>query len=421
MKPQPLPWCEPLALARALNAPSMVLLHSSAATHYSGDTSLLAVDCLESVDIERFSDIDALLSQQKSRWFGFLGYELKHDCERYSTAEKGEFALPRGRMMRFGAVYEFNHKLRTLVCCSDDVVALPALHDASEIAPAAVKSLTSNMSKQEYLGKVKQVLSAIAEGDIYQANLTRKFYGTWQDESDTLSLFARMCRLTPAPYSALIRMNGVDILSSSPELFLRCDTDGVVETRPIKGSIARGETVVEDEANRIALEQSSKNRAENLMIVDLMRNDLARACTQGSVKVSKLFDVNTHATIHHMASSITGQLRDDCSKAALIRDCFPPGSMTGAPKIRAVELCNQLETLERGVYSGALGWLDSDGSMELSVVIRTLIIKGTQFEFQVGGGIVADSEPLAEWAETMEKSLGLINTLGVSRGQLESL
>lgn len=425
MKPQPLTWRDPLELAYSLNAPAMVLLHSSAQTHYSGERSLLAVGLRESVDINHFSELEALLHSTQHRydncWFGYLGYELKHDCESYRPAEPNTFGLPRGRMMKFSHIYEFDHTAKTLTLWVDGTTLPPQPTPLPVFQPPALSSLSSNMSKQDYLDKVSQLLDYIARGDLYQANLTRKFYGTWESPPDSIQLFAHMCRTTPAPYSALIRMHGVDVLSSSPELFLRCDASGMVETRPIKGTIGRGKTPQEDASNKLALANSTKNRAENLMIVDLMRNDLARSCNPSSIKVSQLFDVNTHATIHHMASSITGQLYDTTSRTDLIRGCFPPGSMTGAPKIQAVELCNMLEKVERGVYSGALGWLAGDGSLELSVVIRTLIIQQNRFEFQVGGGIVADSEPELEWQETIDKSMGILKSLNITRQRMEAL
>lgn len=426
MTPQPLPWCDPLALAQALAQDTMVLLHSSAQTSYSGRYSLLAVDLEETVDFSSLDVLDTIVSKGSEpfahSWFGYLGYELKHDCERYAQApERVAYPLPIARMMRFGTVYQFDHDNQTLVAWAEHAVAPQACQPHNLIYPPMVSSLISNMDKAAYLHKVGAIKEEIAQGNLYQANLTRKFTGAWENTPDSLALFARMCEVTPAPYSAYLRMNGVAVLSSSPELFLRLGSNEQVETRPIKGSSPRGETPEVDEKNRTALENSGKNRAENLMIVDLMRNDLSRSCEPGSVAISRLYDVNTHATIHHMASTISGKLKQNEKISRLIRHCFPPGSMTGAPKIRAVELCNALEGIERGIYSGAVGWLGSDGSMELSVVIRTLIMWENRFEFQVGGGIVADSEPMAEWKETMDKAMGIAKTLGITRASLESL
>lgn len=417
MREQQLNWCNPLALAQSLGDGPMALLYSSAATSYSGGKSLLAYHLLETAEFDNFDAIAPLLASGH-QWFGYLSYEMRHDAEHYSKAARQGIALPRARLMRFADVYVFDHQAKTLTLHSDNPQPLPALADVVEAAPAPAR-LYSNMSRQDYEKKAAHIIEAIKSGSLYQANLTRKFHGTWDKAPDSLALFARLCRISPAPYSSYLRMDDACVLSSSPELFLKIGTDGSVSTRPIKGSAPRGATPAEDTRLRDELAASEKNRAENLMITDLMRNDLARACHPKSVEVSGLFDVTTHATIHHMASTVTGQLAKPTPE--LLRACFPPGSMTGAPKIRAVELCNALEGVERGIYSGAIGWFSGDGSAELSVVIRTLILSGKNFEFQVGGGIVADSTPHGEWQETMDKSMGILKTLGISRQELEAL
>ncbi len=425
MKPQILPWCNPLDLANSFGAQPLVLLHSSVQTSYSGRLSLLAVNKVESVDIDSFDALSSLLAQNKQRfeqcWFGYLGYEMRHDCEHYTPANAGRTRLPRGRLMRFADVYVFDHDARTLTLWSENPQVLPTLHPVAEFQPIHVSGLSSNMSRAEYETKVASIIDEIHAGSLYQANLTRKFYGQWESAPDGLALFARLCQQSPAPYSSYLRMEEAEILSSSPELFLRVDADGIATTRPIKGSAPRGKTPAEDASIRHALENSAKNRAENLMITDLMRSDLAKSCVDGSVSVSGLFDVTAHATIFHMASTISGTLEENATLGELLRATFPAGSMTGAPKIRAVELCTALEGVERGVYSGAIGWFGGDGACELSVVIRTLIVQRENFEFQVGGGIVADSTPAGEWQETMDKSLGIIKTLAIPRSNLEAL
>ncbi len=425
MLPQPLPWCDPLALATSLDSCPMVLLHSSARTSYSGRRSLLAARLVESVDITDLRELNPLLRHDTAcfahGWFGYLGYELRHGCETYSPAVPGRFQFPAGRLMRFEDIYVFDHDERSLTLWSLRAGNLPELRPIPDTLPPAVTELTSHNSRASYEAKVREVLEAIHAGSLYQANLTRKFYGTWETAPNGLALFARMCALTPAPYSAYLRMEDAEILSSSPELFLKVNADGTVCTRPIKGSAPRGTTAAEDESIRSALAHSRKNRAENLMITDLMRNDLARACVDGSVETSGLFDVTKHATIFHMASTVSGQLKPGMSVGDLLLRTFPPGSMTGAPKICAVELCNALEQVERGIYSGAIGWFGGDGSAELSVVIRTLVMQGKSFEFQVGGGIVADSTPESEWRETMDKALGILRTLNLAPSLLEGL
>ena len=219
--------------------------------------------------------------------------------------------------------------------------------------------------------------------------------------------------MSPASYSAFMRLDDTYILSSSPELFLHADAAGHIHTRPIKGSAPRFQDEGQDRQSRDALTASAKDQAENLMIVDLMRNDLSRSCLPGSVRAEKLFEVTSHATIHHMSSMVTGIKRPECSTLDAVKACFPPGSMTGAPKIKAMDLCSRMEEIERGIYSGALGWFGGDGSCELSVVIRTLIMNGKNFEFQAGGGIVADSTPQGELDELIEKSRGIFTALEI--------
>jgi para-aminobenzoate synthetase component 1 len=425
MKPQPLAWCDPLTLAMSLGDGPMALYFSSAHTGYSGDMSLLAYGLAESVDVVDFDAIDTLLTSDKERfaqsWFGYIGYEMRHDSESYTQASQQGYDLPRARLMRFSDVYVFDHNAHTLHLFSDTPHNPPPLKPIKNSILPLITRFESNMTRQEYEAKVAAIIDEIHAGNLYQANLTRKFGGEFSETPDGLALFARLCQQSPAPYSAYLRMPDAEILSSSPELFLKIGSDGSVGTRPIKGTAPRSADATKDAALREELKHSAKNRAENLMITDLMRSDLARSCKPGSVKAEDLFDVTEHATIFHMASNVSGTRRQDDTIGALLRNTFPPGSMTGAPKIRAVELCNRLEGIERGIYSGAIGWFGGDGSAELSVVIRTLILQDANFEFQVGGGIVADSTPAGEWQETMDKALGILKTLGIPRNNLEAL
>ena len=254
------------------------------------------------------------------------------------------------------------------------------------------------MTDEEYKQKVAVIIEKIRAGELYQANLTRKFYG--EIKADPFELFCKLTEISPAPYSAYIKFGDTHIISASPEKFLSIE-NGVAETCPIKGTLSSSSP-----AALLAL--SEKDRAENLMIVDLMRNDLAKTCT--NVRVPKLFEITSYKAYHHMSSTILGDTTASPLEVAL--GCFPPGSMTGAPKISAMKLCSELEGIERGVYSGALGWISGD-ACDLSVVIRTLIIQGNKFEFQVGGGIVADSTPEKELEEIYVKAGPILKALGV--------
>ena len=423
MHAQPLPWMSPLEAAAAVDEDYWVLLYSGAAP---GQKSFLAHGLKQQLKAEDFEPLIAIQSKQSQpfheRWFGYFGYDLKHSLEELKPQPAHDFGLPNLWLMQFHHLYVFDHAAQKLVRYSSMPQAAPLSPRPLEpYSPAAIISLGSNMSRSDYLGHVQTILHAIHAGTLYQANLTRKFFGEWAQPVDALALFDRLRRISPAAYSAYLRLGDCHIISSSPELFLRASSDGRITSEPIKGSARRSAIPQEDEAARQRLRRSEKDRAENLMIVDLMRHDFSRCCEVGSVEVEALCALTTHPTIHHLSSIIHGKLRSDQTTLQAIAACFPPGSMTGAPKISAMNLCTMLEQDARGVYSGALGWLDADGSAELSVVIRTLIINKTKFEFQVGGGIVADSLPEAELEETITKARALCLALGIDSTALHSL
>ncbi len=271
-------------------------------------------------------------------------------------------------------------------------------------------ALRSSLERHDYLDAVQCILDHIRAGDIYQANLTQRFCMDVA-EPDPVALLGRLHGASPAPHAAYLDTGPWKILSSSPERFLR-RTGNQVESRPIKGTAARGTTAADDAASRAALQESSKDQAENLMIVDLVRNDLSRVCRPGSVQVPALSQVETYATLHHLVSTVHGEIREDRTTEDLLRAVFPPGSMTGAPKVRAMEILHELEPVSRGPYAGALGYLSFCGDLDLSVVIRTVLLCQGEARFHVGGGVVADSRPEAEYEESLLKARALLEALG---------
>jgi para-aminobenzoate synthetase component 1 len=260
-----------------------------------------------------------------------------------------------------------------------------------------------------FSARVDELIDEITAGNVYEVNLTRRI--SVEFDGDPLRLYAALRRESPAPFAAYFELPDGSILSSSPERFLRLSADRHVESRPIKGTRPRGCTAVEDARFAEALAHSEKDRAENLMIVDLVRNDLGRVCETGSIRVPELMVVEAYAAVFQLVSTITGRLRGDRDAVDLIRATFPPGSMTGAPKIAAMRLIDRLEPVRRGVYSGAIGYFDVRGGMDLSVVIRTILVEKGRAHFHVGGAIVADSTAAAEHAEALDKARAMLAAL----------
>jgi para-aminobenzoate synthetase component 1 len=281
---------------------------------------------------------------------------------------------------------------------------------AAPLRLSAPQGLEVFFQEESYAKAVQETLHEIAAGNVYQANLTHRM-DLAIPGADSLAVYRELRELNPAPFAAYLELPEATVLSSSPERFLKLDDARGVESRPIKGTRPRGKTRDEDATLRRALASSEKDRAENLMIVDLVRNDLGRACEIGSITVPELMVIEAYATVFQLVSTVTGCLRSDRDAIDLVRATFPPGSMTGAPKRAAVKLIDRLEPVRRGIYSGALGYLDVRGGLDLAVVIRSLILENERAHLHVGGGIVADSDPVAEYRETLDKAQALLAAL----------
>ncbi|MUM17234.1 aminodeoxychorismate synthase component I [Mycobacterium sp. CBMA271] len=270
-------------------------------------------------------------------------------------------------------------------------------------------SLHPRHCKSSYVWRIQRSLQEIRDGEVYQVCLTNEV--EVDAETDVLETYLRLRDVSPVPYGALLQFPGVSVLSGSPERFLTIGADRVVESKPIKGTRPRGLTDAEDEHLKLELMHSEKDRAENLMIVDLVRNDLNTVCEVGSVHVPDMMYVESYSAVHQLVSTVRGTLRDQMSAVDCVRAAFPGGSMTGAPKIRAMELIDELENGPRGVYSGALGWFSLCGAADLSIVIRTLVVTERAVTFGVGGAIVALSDPQREYEETVVKSRAILTAL----------
>jgi para-aminobenzoate synthetase component 1 len=269
--------------------------------------------------------------------------------------------------------------------------------------------LRSSFTHGGYVEAVSRVREYILAGDIFQANLSQRFEAPLGEAP--WSLYRRLRSRNAAPFAAFLDFPDVTVLSASPERFLSVDEQGHVETRPIKGTRPRGVGPEHDAALGQALSESAKDRAENLMIVDLMRNDLSRVCVPGSVRVQELFALERYATVHHLVSTVAGRLAPGRDALDLLRATFPGGSITGAPKLRAMEIITELEPSARGVYCGSIGYLSVTGALDTSIAIRTVVARGGRLYFSAGGGIIADSDPEQEYRETLDKARGIIDVL----------
>lgn len=266
----------------------------------------------------------------------------------------------------------------------------------------------SPFTKNSYMEAVERMRQYIKKGDIYIANMTHTFSANTSREA--YDIYKVLRRINPSPFSAFLPLNGFDIICSSPERFFSVN-QRMVETRPIKGTRPRGKTKKEDEIYRYELEQSEKDRSELLMVVDLERNDLSKVCQPHSVKVTELFSIESYATVHQLVSTIVGTLNREQTAVDCMRACFPGGSITGTPKIRAMEIIEELEPTRRNIYTGCIGYFGFDGSADFNIVIRTILKKDNRLLIGVGGGITWESDPKSEYFETLDKAKALFSAI----------
>ncbi|HSQ60427.1 MAG TPA: aminodeoxychorismate synthase component I [Acidobacteriota bacterium] len=375
---------------------------------------------------------------------GTLAYDLKDLFERYPSRARREWPHPDLLLGYYDVVFGWNRetgeawavatgfdgravdasraevrldaawtRLERAIAGSPDGAAvariLPDEPSWGALTPIAV----SDFSRDGYLRVVERALEHIAAGDIYQVNLSQRF---WVEPAPPpAALYRRLRAVAPAPFLAYAALpDGSAVASSSPERFFSI-RGSRIESWPIKGTRPRGRSPEEDLAMAEALRASEKDRAENLMIVDLERNDLGRVCRVGSIRVPALWEVATHSNVHHLVSRVVGELRDDAGPMEILGALFPGGSITGAPKIRSVEIIDALEPVRRGVYTGAVGYWDASGDADWNIAIRTVTVGRGAASFHAGGGIVADSTPEGEYEETLIKASGMMRALGVKR------
>jgi para-aminobenzoate synthetase component 1 len=354
---------------------------------------------------------------------GFLAYDLNRTLERLPAPANPGQRLPQSILHFYDVVVSYDHHHGRCWIVStgwpeQDLTRRTerARRRADEFAarlapPASLPNDSfgtagvwhSNFSREGYIAAVQRVIDLILAGDIFQANIAQRFSARLSRSFDPHAFYCQLRSLNPAPFAALLRNGKLTIASSSPERFLKLDGRHV-ETRPIKGTIARSADPKEDQRRAEVLVASEKDRAENTMIVDLLRNDLSRVCTPHSIDVPALCTLKSYASVHHLVSIVTGELAANQDAVTLLRACFPGGSITGAPKVRSMEVIAEIERVAREVYCGAIGFIGFDGQMDTNIAIRTVIIDDDLAVFHAGSGITAMSEPEAEYEETLVKA-----------------
>lgn len=356
---------------------------------------------------------------------GFFGYDLARKLEKLPVRTAASPDAPEMAVGLYDKVIAWDHEKNEtffITLTNDEkeasakflqlknILKRPAACAANVKKPAWKCSHTENTYKRS----VQKVIDYIRAGDIFQANLSQRFEAHLPNGFSAFEHYKTLRRTNPAPFAAYMNFGSMILSSASPERFLRARGQQV-ETRPIKGTRPRLPDPAQDEKMRAELTASEKDRAENIMIVDLLRNDLSKVCGDDSVEASELCRLETFAGVHHLVSTVTGTLRADKTPLDLLEACFPGGSITGTPKVRAMEIIEELEPQRRGPYCGTMGYIGFDGAMDMNITIRTLVYEGQKVSFNAGGGITADSDPAAEYRETMDKAEGIFSSFEILR------
>ena len=365
---------------------------------------------------------------------GYFSYDLGLNLEKIEAKEKRDALFPKVWLGFYDTVIALDHLKKKLIVASSGFPErthylaqkkatqklTQCIKLLSVIEPFSGKkenikakepchrSLISNFTKPQYLKAIAKAKAYIRKGDIYQVNLSQRFSA--RTDMDSFDLYVRLRKVSPSSFSSYLDCGDFQIISSSPERFLCYDGKKAV-TRPMKGTRPRGNTKEEDACQKKELLKSAKDKAELVMIVDLMRNDLGRVCEYTSVKVTSLRALEAYSTVYQATATIEGKLHKDKDRVDLLKACFPGGSITGCPKIRSMQIIDELEPTRRGMYTGSLGYLSFHNTMDLNILIRTMVKKDDTMYFQVGGGIVADSVPEAEYEETLVKAQGILRAI----------
>jgi len=358
---------------------------------------------------------------------GYFGYDLGRQVASISSNNLSTTTLPDMRLGLYLWSIVVDHELRKTTVyfhssCDRELITqiIKRTQKSSDVATTRGFALDGQfkptISKERYKQDIGKIKHYIAEGDCYQVNYAQHLSAAFK--GDLWAAYLSLRNANPAPYSAYMKWNDQGILCLSPERFIQAKLDnGTIkaETKPIKGTVLRGKTVEEDQENAIRLLNSDKDRAENLMIVDLLRNDLGKSCIAGSIKVPKLFDLESFPNVHHLVSTVTGSVKTDSSPLRLLEGCFPGGSITGAPKKRSMEIIDELEPVQRSIYCGSIGYICASNQMDTNIAIRTVVADNTALHCWGGGGIVADSDANSEFEESMNKIRLILDTLEANK------
>jgi anthranilate synthase component I len=354
-------------------------------------------------------------------WFLLLGYEAAGYVEPRLRLPPSPHGLPDLLAVRCGAAIIRDHVRNEVHLVAEaGASGLARLEQDLRRAAVPARALPEHLAlevreddPQRFVDGVERILRYLRDGDVFQVNLSRAWQARLAPGISAVDLYARLQRSNPAPFAGIAQWQGSAVLSSSPERLVEVRGRDV-QTRPIAGTRPRAADPAADRALQQQLIASAKERAEHIMLIDLERNDLGRVCEAGSVEVSELMTLESYAHVHHIVSNVRGRLRADAGPGDVLRAVFPGGTITGCPKVRAMEIIAELEGVGRGPYTGAMGYLSLDGRMDLNILIRTLVCEGERATLRAGAGIVADSEPQAELAETRAKARGLLQAFGVA-------
>lgn len=391
----------------------------------------VTIDNEEYNDVDPFEKLDEIIESYKisinsnipfvSGAIGYFSYDIGRVLEDLPDESKEDFSIPDSIFIFFDNLIIFDLQNKKTYITSvgqleqskNSILSIEkCLKNYIEGLPINLEKTNneffSNFDKEEYKKAIASLKEYIRSGDVYIANMTRRIW--CNNNEKPYEIYRKLRNTNKAPFSAYMNFKDFQIISSSPERFLSI-LDGKVQTRPIKGTRPRGKDYEEDERNRNELMASEKDKSELLMIVDLERNDLSKVCKPKSVKVTELFKLEEYETVFHLVATIEGRLRENVSSVRCIRECFPGGSITGAPKIRAMEIIEELEKLKRNIYTGSIGYFDLRGNSDFNIVIRTIIKKGDKAYLGVGGGITWESIEEEEWLETIDKAKALMEVL----------